>query len=167
MLLCCANELFLFDLEAARVHAENAVREEGDSVNYLRLGSRLDATASKLQAAIIQQKISNNMKEIVKNMERALREMNILEITDVMDRFEHYFERLDVRAATVQNAMESTSTTSTPSNLVDRLMKQIADEAGIEMQQAIPRAVEEPLTPVASCEEDLAKRLAEIRNKWS
>ena len=38
--------------DGARIHAQNAIRQKTNAQNYLRLSSRIDAVASRLESAI-------------------------------------------------------------------------------------------------------------------
>lgn len=40
------------NMEAARIHAENAIRQKHQSVNFLRMSARVDAVASRVQTAV-------------------------------------------------------------------------------------------------------------------
>jgi hypothetical protein len=44
-------------MEGARIYAQNAIREKNSSLNFLRLGSRVDAVAARLESAIRMQVI--------------------------------------------------------------------------------------------------------------
>ena len=48
-------------MEVARIHAENAIRQKNQSLNYLKMSARVDAVASKIQSAIMTRKVTNNM----------------------------------------------------------------------------------------------------------
>lgn len=39
-------------MEAARIHAENAIRQKHQSINFLRMSARVDAVASRVQTAV-------------------------------------------------------------------------------------------------------------------
>lgn len=39
-------------MECARVYAENAIRKKNEGLNWLRMSSRVDAVASKVQTAV-------------------------------------------------------------------------------------------------------------------
>ena len=52
-----------------------------------------------------------------------------------MDRFETQFEDLDVATGYYENATTSATAVGTPQEDVDRLMNQVADEAGVELHQ--------------------------------
>lgn len=40
------------NMDVARIHAENAIRNKSQSVNYLRMSARVDAVASRVQTAL-------------------------------------------------------------------------------------------------------------------
>lgn len=40
------------NVDVARIHAENAIRNKSQSVNYLRMSARVDAVASRVQSAL-------------------------------------------------------------------------------------------------------------------
>ncbi|CAB1352718.1 unnamed protein product, partial [Coregonus sp. 'balchen'] len=79
------------NVEVARIHAENAIRQKNQSVNFLRMSARIDAVASRVQTAVTMNKISG-----------------------LMDKFEHQFETLDVQTAQMEDSMSSTTTLTTP-----------------------------------------------------
>lgn len=82
-----------------------------------------------------------------------------------MDRFEQQFESLDVQTNVMSDAMQSTTTMTTPQNEVDSLMQQVADEAGIELNQNLPNAQSSTIgVSTASHDQDeLSQRLAKLR----
>ena len=45
----------------ARIHAENAIRQKNQSLNYLRMSARVDATASRVQSAVTTKKVTKSM----------------------------------------------------------------------------------------------------------
>lgn len=114
----------------ARVHAENAIRQKTQSLNYLRMSARVDAVASRVQTAVQTKKVMQNMSSVTKAMDSAMKSMSLEQISKVMDNFEKQFEDLDVQSSYMEGAMNSTVTASIPQNDVDGLMQQVADEAG-------------------------------------
>jgi charged multivesicular body protein 1 len=58
----------------------------------------------------------------------------LLQISAVMDRFETQFEDLDVATGYYENATSSATAVATPQDEVDKLMGQVADEAGVEQR---------------------------------
>ena len=56
--------------------------------------------------------------------------MNLVQMTQLMDKFESQFEDLDVQISVMDQAMSSTSVQSTPESEVNSLMQEVADEHG-------------------------------------
>lgn len=46
------------NVECARVYAENAIRKKNEGLNWLRMASRVDAVASKVQTAVTMKAVS-------------------------------------------------------------------------------------------------------------
>merc|ERR1719453_214364 len=114
--------------DGARIHAQNAIRQKNNAQNYLRLSSRVDAVASRLESAIKMQQVTKSMGSVVKGMDKVLASMNVDQITKVMDKFEQSFEDMDVRSEYVEQAMNSSTTAAMPEEQVDELMQMVADE---------------------------------------
>lgn len=154
------------NMEVARIHAENAIRQKNQALNYLRMSARVDAVASRVQSAVTTRKVTNSMAGVVKAMDAAMKSMNLEKISNVMDKFEQQFEDLDVQSGVLENTMSQTTTTMIPQNEVDSLMHQVADEAGLELNMELPEGVpgSETASTVASQEQDeLSQRLARLR----
>ena len=86
-----------------------------------------------------------------------------------MDRFETQFEDLDVATGYYENATSSATAVGTPQDDVDRLMNQVADEAGVELNQEMASAEAQAPTkvkagPTEEQEENLGERLRALRN---
>eukprot|EP00401_Gymnodinium_catenatum_P050057 CAMPEP_0117589152 /NCGR_PEP_ID=MMETSP0784-20121206/70253_1 /TAXON_ID=39447 /ORGANISM="" /LENGTH=65 /DNA_ID=CAMNT_0005390601 /DNA_START=256 /DNA_END=449 /DNA_ORIENTATION=+ len=59
--------------------------------------------------------------------------MDVEKIAKTMDAFEKNFEDMDVRSAYMENAMDSTTSMTTPPEEVDNLIQKVADEHGLEV----------------------------------
>jgi len=80
------------------------------------------------------------MQGIVKAMDAAMKSMNMEKIAKVMDTFEQQFENLDVQASYVENAMDMSTSTTTPVEEVDDLIQKVADEHGLEVSHKLEDA---------------------------
>lgn len=47
-------------MEGARIYASNAIRKKNEALNLLRLSSRIDATASRVQTAVTMRKVEQS-----------------------------------------------------------------------------------------------------------
>lgn len=83
-----------------------------------------------------------------------------------MDKFETQFEDLDVATSYYENATSNSTAVATPQDDVDRLMNQVADEAGVELQKDMAGA-EAPskiqTTTQEEQEDGLGERLRALR----
>lgn len=152
--------------DIAKIYAQNAIRKKNENLNLLRLASRIDAVASRVQTAVTMRQVTGSMANVVRGMDSAMKSMNLEQISAVMDRFETQFEDLDVATGYYENATSSATATATPQEDVDRLMNQVADEAGVELSQEMAGA-----TPASNIqqpaeeerEDKLGERLRALR----
>ena len=117
--------------DGARIYAQNAIRQKNNAQNYLRLSSRVDAVASRLESAIKMQQVTRSMGMVTKGMDKVLGSMNVEAISKVMEQFERSFEDMDVRSEYVEQTMNSSTTAAMPEEEVDSLMQMVADEHGL------------------------------------
>ena len=91
------------NMEGAKIYGQNVIREKNQSLNFLRLGSRIDAVASRLETAIRMQQINSAMMQTVKGMSNAMKSMQVEQIASTMQSFEKQFEDMDVRSGKCNN----------------------------------------------------------------
>jgi charged multivesicular body protein 1 len=63
--------------DGARIYAANAIRKKSESLNLLRLASRIDAVASRVETAMTMRQVTGNMTSVVKGMDKAMESMNL------------------------------------------------------------------------------------------
>ncbi|XP_041846690.1 charged multivesicular body protein 1b-1-like [Melanotaenia boesemani] len=155
------------NMEVARIHAENAIRQKHQSINFLRMSTRVDAVASRVQTAVTMNQVSKSMSGVVKSMDATLKSMNLEKISALMDKFENQSETLDVQTAQMEDVMSSTTTLTTPQNEVDLLLHEMADEAGLDLNLKLPPGQTASLaSSEASVEQDeLSQRLSRLRDQ--
>merc|ERR1711993_154590 len=116
------------------------------------------------QTAVTTKRMTQSMQGVVKAMDSAMKSMSLEKISGLMDKFEKDFEDLDVQTSVMEGAMSQTTATNVPQDAVEQLMKQQADEAGLELNMDLPSAVNNTIgqsTSVANPEQDeLSQRLA-------
>ncbi|KAL0280592.1 UNVERIFIED_CONTAM: hypothetical protein PYX00_001842 [Menopon gallinae] len=154
------------NMEGARIHAENAIRQKNQGLNYLRMSARVDAVASRVQTALTTRRVTQSMANVCKAMDQAMKSMNLEKISALMDKFETQFEDLDVQSSVMENAMSQTTTTTVPQNEVDHLMQQVADEAGLDLNMELPAGPQGAVgqsTQVSQEQDELTQRLARLR----
>eukprot|EP00002_Diphylleia_rotans_P026419 TRINITY_DN5269_c0_g1_i1.p1 TRINITY_DN5269_c0_g1~~TRINITY_DN5269_c0_g1_i1.p1 ORF type:complete len:200 (+),score=62.15 TRINITY_DN5269_c0_g1_i1:64-663(+) len=159
------------NVDGARIYAENSIRQKNQAMNFLRLSSRVDAVASRLEMAIKMKQVSSTMAGISKQMEKALNTMDIEQISRAMDQFERQFERLDHQSAIIENGIGRTMESIIPQDQVENLIEQVADEHHLSVESMLDRnragkaKIAEP-EPLADDDEDqqLYARLQQLRS---
>ncbi|VVC43663.1 Snf7 family [Cinara cedri] len=153
------------NMEVARIHAENAIRQKNQSLNYLRMSARVDAVASRVQGALTTRKVTQSMGGVVKAMDAAMKSMNLEKISSLMDKFENQFEDLDVQSSYMDNTMSQSTTTAVPQGDVEHLLQQVADEAGLELKLELPTNPQtiSSLSSTTTEQDELTQRLARLR----
>jgi len=152
------------NMEGARIYAQNAIREKNQALNYLRLGSRIDAVAARVESAVRMKQVTRTMSGIVVGLDQAMKSMDMTKITQVMDQFEKQFEDLDVQAEYIENTMGQSTALTTPADQVDSLINQVADEHGLEISGKLGTPVPSHTSGVAE-QDDLTERLAKLKAK--
>jgi len=131
------------------------------------MSARVDAVASRVQTAVTTKRVTSSMQGVVKAMDSAMKSMNLEKISNLMDKFEKEFEDLDVQTSVMEGAMNQTTATNVPQDHVENLMKQAADEAGLDLNLEIPGAATNTIgTTVQSStkeQDELSQRLARLR----
>eukprot|EP01009_Symbiontida_sp_KSa7_P001805 NODE_1420_length_605_cov_597.589928_g1131_i0.p1 GENE.NODE_1420_length_605_cov_597.589928_g1131_i0~~NODE_1420_length_605_cov_597.589928_g1131_i0.p1 ORF type:complete len:154 (+),score=33.13 NODE_1420_length_605_cov_597.589928_g1131_i0:26-463(+) len=140
--------------------------KKNESLNYLRLSSRIDAVAARMDTAIKMNMVTKSMAGVVKGMDKVLTTMDPDRITRIMDKFEQQFEDMDVASEHMESSIGQSTAQTTPESEVGALMAQIADENQLTLQGELDSAVAARRDPagVAPCD-DLSERLARLRQQ--
>ncbi|XP_034060989.1 charged multivesicular body protein 1a [Gymnodraco acuticeps] len=158
------------NVECARIYAENAIRKKNEGLNWLRMASRVDAVASKVQTAVTMKGVTKSMGQVTKALDKALGSMDLQKVSLVMDKFETQVQNLDVHTSVMEDSMSSATTLTTPQDQVDDLIHQIAEESGLEVMDQLSQlpAGATSVGPESSRSQDredlLSRRLAALRN---
>mmetsp|Transcript_17019 Transcript_17019/g.43720 ORF Transcript_17019/g.43720 Transcript_17019/m.43720 type:complete len:213 (-) Transcript_17019:470-1108(-) len=121
------------DEGSARIYAQNAIRIKTQGQNYLRMSSRLDAVASRVEGAIKMKQVTKQMGGVVKGMDKVLASMDVQAIGAVMDKFESSFEQMDVTSSYVESAMNSSTASAMDEAAVDGLLAEVQAAHGLEV----------------------------------
>ncbi|KAG7231066.1 hypothetical protein INR49_025096 [Caranx melampygus] len=144
--------------------------EKNEGLNWLRMASRVDAVASKVQTAVTMKGVTKNMGQVTKALDKALNSMDLQKVSAVMDKFETQVQNLDVHTSVMEDSMSSAMTLTTPQEQVDDLIHQIAEESGLEVMDQLNQlpagatSLGGESTRSQDKEDQLSRRLAALRN---
>jgi charged multivesicular body protein 1 len=122
-------------IDTARIHAENAIRKKNDSLNFMRLSSKLDAVASKVQTATRTENMTREFSKMLPQLDRVLQNLNVENVSQTMGQFETMFENLDVATGYVSDSLQQSTAVAAPRQEVDGLLSQIASENNIAIEE--------------------------------
>lgn len=158
------------DMERAKIYAQNAIRHKNQSLNYLKLSSRMDAVRMRIDSAMKQQQLAKQMGKVTLGMDIALKSMQPEKVALCMDKFEKNMEDLDVRSAVMESSMVGATAGMAEVDEVDQLIAQTADEHGLTVMQELDNAgtvgteTKAPVGEDAAAEAAFAERLRKLRN---
>lgn len=125
------------NMAGARIHAENAIRNQSEALSYLKLQSQLEAVAGKLQAQQVRAQVSDSMVAVTANLDQALGTMDVSQISYTMEKFIQQSEDLDLSTKVMDSAIGESTSSSTPQNQVNNLLQRIADENNLNVGDRI------------------------------
>ena len=70
--------------DIAKIYAQNAIRKQNERLNLLRLGSRIDAVASRVQTAVTMRQVTGSMMNVVKGMDHAMKAMDLEKVSHLV-----------------------------------------------------------------------------------
>jgi len=157
------------NLDGARIYAENSIRQKNQALNFLRLSSRVDAVAQRVQTAVTMKQVTGSMSSVVKSMDSALKSMDLEKVSAMMDKFEKQFEQMDVQTQVMDETMSASTTLNVPQGQVENLMQEVADEHGLEVNMELPVGetgaigTASAATNASQEQDELSLRLAKLR----
>lgn len=121
------------NMDGARIHAENAIRNNSEALSYLKLQSQLEAVSAKLQAQQVRAQVSDSMVAVTTNLDEALGSMDVSQISFTMEKFIRQSEDLDISTVVMDKAIGESTSSATPQNQVNNLLQKIADENNLDV----------------------------------
>lgn len=145
------QEIQRSNADGARIFAQNAIRKHHESLNYLKLSSKMDAVASRLETANRAQSLSADIRRALPSLQNVMKDLDTESMTTNMDEFAALFENLDVRSEYVANAIDNTTASSMPTDQVEKLISQVADEHALDVSHMFEN------TPLTGITQDATK----------
>lgn len=158
--------------DIAKEYAKTAIRKKNEGLNMLRLSSRLESVASKINSAIMMKQVTKQMSGVCRGIDSALGTNDLAQVMGVMDKFEEQVGQLDLMDETVQNSIGSAMGSMAPESEVDSLIEEVGAENALDVSDMLSKnsvATHEATMPEQVAErpreEDVAlsQRLAALR----
>mmetsp|Transcript_10898 Transcript_10898/g.11971 ORF Transcript_10898/g.11971 Transcript_10898/m.11971 type:complete len:197 (+) Transcript_10898:35-625(+) len=127
--------------EMARIYASDAIRKHNESINLLKLSSRIDSVKSRVESVATAKMSARLLTNVTVGLEKAMKDMDLLKVQQVMEKFEESVEDFEVLETTMGDSMAKVDTAGT--DQVDELISQVADEFNLEIKELLPELVEQ------------------------
>eukprot|EP00375_Theileria_parva_P003241 XP_765922.1 hypothetical protein [Theileria parva strain Muguga] len=124
--------------ETARIHAANSIFKRNEAMRFLELKSRLDILTAQVDSAIRTQRLTEELKKVLPQLNRFLRYKK-LDSVDVITDFKKIFENMDVNESQMSENMSKDSPFKPPQREVDALISRVAQEYELDMTEMLKK----------------------------
>jgi charged multivesicular body protein 1 len=123
------------DYIAAQIHSENTIRQKNQRISFMRLSSRLDALVCRLELAVQNGKLTDNIVNIAYGLESIQENFTYRNVVGILSRFDTSFEDFDVTMNLMDKSIEDTTSNQIPKEDVIKLMQFVADTHQLKIQE--------------------------------
>lgn len=157
--------------ELIKILASNVIRKKNEHLNLIKLTNKLDVIISKLNTSMIMQQVNGQFMQITHNLDVALKNMNLENITMVMDKFDEQVKEIDLNTETLTSVTDSNSVDPLKfedKDKVNELINKVKDNNNLKypkvssVEDTLP-AEKEEVDVDADVEDKLAQRLKALR----
>jgi charged multivesicular body protein 1 len=128
------------NMVAARMHAEAAIRQKAEAMQYLRLAAQVDGAQSRVASAVASQQAVGHVADATAALEHALPPGEMERVAQTLGAFGESTEQLDMAGRVMDGALDEATQASAPVDQVDDLVRRIAAENHIETTGLLPSA---------------------------
>jgi charged multivesicular body protein 1 len=157
--------------ELIKILASNVIRKKNEYLNLIKLSNKLDIIISKLNTSMIMQQVNGQFMQITHNLDVALRNMNLENITMVMDKFDEQVKEIDLNTETLTSVTNNSNVDPLKfedNDKVNELINKVKDKNNLKypkvslVEDSLP-AEKEDVGIDADVEDKLAQRLKALR----
>jgi len=130
------NDIIKGDTMAAQIHSENAIRHKNQRINYMQFSSKIDALVCRLELAVQNGKLTDNVVDIAYGLESIYNDFSYKNIVDILGKFDTTFEDFDVMTGAMDSSIQETTQSQIPKEEVIGLMKYVADTHSLTVQES-------------------------------
>jgi len=130
------NDIIKGDTMAAQIHSENAIRHKNQRINYMQFSSKIDALVCRLELAVQNGKLTDNIVDIAYGLESIYNDFSYKNIVDILGQFDTTFEDFDVMTGAMDSSIQETTKSQIPKEEVIGLMKYVADTHSLKVQES-------------------------------
>jgi division protein CdvB (Snf7/Vps24/ESCRT-III family) len=146
--------------------AELLASLSGTIRDLTRSKQRLHIFASKIKSARLNQQIGTSMVAVSRALGNVTKNIKLEQVESVMEDLGRQYEDIDVMTTVLEGATKTGSATAVNPEEVERIKRQVADAAGLELGESLnvgPVGKEVKVGPTPEEEEASSERLKALR----
>lgn len=154
------------NVDVARIHAESAIRNKTQSLQFYRLQAQIEGVASKVQGQQLRMQVTEQLGGVTEALDAALGNMDMGKISEIMEKYSDQVEGLDVTTAFMDQELGETSASAAPQSEVDNFLDKLAVENDLDIREqlsAVTAPYEKPGAKAAA--DDMDERFAALSGR--
>lgn len=129
------NDIKNNDIIAAQIHSENTIRQKTQRINYMKFSSKIDAIVCKLELAVQNGKLTDNIINITTGLESINNDFSYKNIVNILGKYDSNFENFDIMEGIMEDTINDSTSNQIPSEEVSELMKYVASIHSLEINE--------------------------------
>lgn len=166
-------------INAVKVMAKDLVRTRNYIKKFYAMRTQLQAVGLRIQTMRSNQSMAQAMSGVTKAMRTMNKQMNLPQISKIMQEFEKENEMMDMKEEVINDAIDDAMEEGDEEEETEMTVNQILDEIGIDVKQSLADAPQGKLghasiasknaqaaqaaTADGTADDDLAARLSQLR----
>ena len=127
------NYLSKGDYEQAKIAANDAIFAKNQVRRYKILSSKIDLFVNKLKAAYQNQKLTENMEYLVKQLKNTGNLTDLVKMTETMENFEKVLDNLEVNNMVMEKVLDGINEGASHDEEVNQLIEQVAQQNSMKV----------------------------------
>mgnify|MGYP001159618954 CR=1 FL=1 len=129
------NDIKNNDIIAAQIHSENTIRQKTQRINYMKFSSKIDAIVCKLELAVQNGKLTDNIINITTGLESINNDFSYKNIVNILGKYDSNFENFDIMEGIMEDTINDSTSNQIPSEEVSELMKYVSSIHSLEINE--------------------------------
>ena len=129
------NDIKNNDIIAAQIHSENTIRQKTQRINYMKFSSKIDAIVCKLELAVQNGKLTDNIINITTGLESINNDFSYKNIVNILGKYDSNFENFDIMEGIMEDTINDSTSNQIPAEEVNELMKYVASIHSLEINE--------------------------------
>ena len=121
------------DYEQAKIAANDAIFAKNQVRRYKILSSKIDLFVNKLKAVYQNQKLTENMEYLVKQLKNTGNLTDLVKMTETMENFEKVLDNLEVNNMVMEKVLDGINEGASHDEEVNQLIEQVAQQNGMKV----------------------------------